>query len=347
MSFRDVKIQPALAGRLQHCLRSGRLAHAWLFAGPRHSGKEEMARALAKALNCSQREDDACPTPEANETALCDSCRRIENGSHPDVYWLYPESKSRRIGVEQIREFESAVNLKPSCARVKVGVIVDADCMTENASNAFLKTLEEPPGNTVLVLLTTQPDRLLTTIRSRCLRLSFGNDTPVEPPYRADVARLLTEFSESNLPRIPRCYRLLTGLTGLLQTIRADIGDRIKVEAKLETYDEMESAVREKREEQMEARIEGEYRGAREQILSDLEAWFADILLCVEGADDAFLVHAGSAPLLRRVAGRIGHDQAVSNLAALERLRDGLRGNITDVFAFEAAILRLDAGHAD
>src|SRR5438876_380616 len=123
MSFSDFQKQKDIADQLRRSLRRGRLAHAYLFAGPPDTGKEAMAKTLAKALNCLDREHDSCD--------CCDSCRRIESGIHPDVYRVAPESKSRRISVDQIREFTRAVNLKPAVARIKVGIVADADCMGE------------------------------------------------------------------------------------------------------------------------------------------------------------------------------------------------------------------------
>ena len=151
MSFSEFKEQKAVAGQLRRSLERGRLAHAYLFAGPRGSGKEAMARTLAKALNCTEKDFDSCDH--------CDSCRRIDGNAHPDIYWVRPESKSRRIQIEQMREFMKAVNLRSSMGRVKVGIVVDADCLGDEASNAFLKTLEEPPAQTVIVLLTADPQR--------------------------------------------------------------------------------------------------------------------------------------------------------------------------------------------
>ena len=188
MSFSDFQEQKEIAAQLHHSLERGRLAHAYLFAGPRGSGKEAMARTLAKALNCSEKNHDSCER--------CDSCRRVEEGVHPDVYWVRPESKSRRIQIDQMREFMKSVNLRSSMGGVKVGIVVDADCMGEEAGNAFLKTLEEPPAQTVILLLTADPQRLLPTILSRCLRISFGPITAgVTSSYGARLSSLLTRFS--------------------------------------------------------------------------------------------------------------------------------------------------------
>src|SRR6266478_3103861 len=191
MPFNDLQEQRPVAEQLHRSLQRGRLAHAYLFSGPRGSGKEAMARTLAKALNCSEADHDSCDR--------CDSCRRVDEGIHPDVYWVRPESKSRRIQIDQVREFMKSVNLCSSMGGVKVGIIVDADCMGEEASNAFLKTLEEPPAQTIIILLTTQPQRLLPTILSRCLRISFGPAGKLVSPYRDRIVPLLTQSSERGI----------------------------------------------------------------------------------------------------------------------------------------------------
>jgi len=342
VSFNDHNEQTAIAGQLQLSLKRSRLAHAYLFHGPRGSDKEAMARTLAKALNCPKKAHDCCDA--------CDSCHRIDAGVHPDVYWVRPESKSRRITVEQIREFENAVNLKPSLGRVKVGVLVDADCLGEEASNAFLKTLEEPPAQTIIILLTAEPQRLLPTILSRCLRISFGPcGERASSPYREQLLPLLAKFTTADgrpqLPyrgqRVANAYQLLADLTAILREIKDGIRQRVEAEMNLDRYEELEPKVREKLDDQMEARIEGEYRAAREQVLEELYAWFGDVLLCVMGGNDEFLAHPEQAGALRTVAGRLTHPQAAANLDAIEQVRDAFARNISESFALEVGLLKL------
>jgi len=160
---------------LERSLERNRLAHAYLFSGDSLDELEIMARTLAGALNCASAR--AAAQPPLHSCGQCDSCRRIQHDVHPDVLWVRPESKSRVILIDQIRDLMRTVNLKPTVAKFKVGVIVAADRLNPQAGNAFLKTLEEPPADSILVLLTTQPQRILETVLSRCLRLSFGGES--------------------------------------------------------------------------------------------------------------------------------------------------------------------------
>lgn len=332
MSFDEVAAQqPLVAERLRCSLRRGRLAHAYLFDGPPGSGRQAAACALVQALNCQRAEHDGC--------GKCDSCRRIAAGKHPDVYWVRPESKSRRITVAQIRELEKALSLKPLEARVKAGILVEADCMSEEASNAFLKTLEEPPGQTVLLLLTAEPQRLLPTILSRCLKMPFDRGERGSGPYRAVLAPVFEQLATARTARVPAAYGALAKLTAVLR----DEQERIRADAERsrESWGELDAETRKKLEDQLAARLEGEYRGARAAVMEELSSWFRDVLLCVQGADPRFLVHRDSLPLLQAAAAGLSYAQAEAKLEALEGIHDALARNIAEVFALEVGLLKL------
>lgn len=325
---------PKLPEQLRRSLQHERLAHAYLFIGPRGAGKTDAAVALAQALNCGREEHDAC--------GQCPSCRAIASHEHPDIHWVEPESKSRRIQIDQIREFERAVSLKANRARVKAGIIVDADCMTENGANAFLKTLEEPPANTIILLLTAEPQRLLPTILSRCLRVILEKTVAVElSPSRAKTLELLVEFATAPQPGIVHAYRLHAALTTLLAGMRKEISEALEAEAENERWDELESEAREKLEDQLAARIEGEYRGRREEVLEEMYAWFADIVLCAAGAEEPALTHPQHRDVLQKAAGQINYDKAVAHLEAVERVRDAMSRNVNEPFALEVGLLKL------
>src|SRR5438128_4592866 len=193
MSFADFPEQQQVVLLLQRSLDHGRLAHAYLFSGSDLDPLEAMARTLAQTVNCLQ------PRRSGSGNALdgcdgCPSCRRIGEALHPDVQWVRPESKLRVITLDQMRDLKKQVHLKPTEALLKVAVIVSADRLNAQAANAFLKTLEEPPPKSILILLSTEPQRLLETILSRCLRLNFAG----EGPRPADPSQLawLTTFSD-------------------------------------------------------------------------------------------------------------------------------------------------------
>jgi DNA polymerase-3 subunit delta' len=151
---------------LTRSLASGKLPHAYQFDGPAGVGKCTTAVALAAALNCERQ-------PGA---AVCDClpCEKITLGVHPDLLRLGPEGKGGFIKIEQIRELLATLAFPPHEGRARLVIVEDADRMNPAAANAFLKTLEEPPARTHIVLTTTAPDRLLDTIRSRCQRVRFA-----------------------------------------------------------------------------------------------------------------------------------------------------------------------------
>lgn len=334
MSFDDFSGDPSIAARLRLSLQRNRLAHAYLFAGPRGTGKEAMATTLAQALNCAELTNDVC--------GKCDSCRSIAAKTHSDVYWVRPESKSRRIEVDQIRDFERAVSLKSGGARTKVGVIVDADCMNESASNAFLKTLEEPPDRTLILLLTNEPQRLLPTILSRCLRVSFGATRSTErTPEQERTLELLVAFAAAQPRGIVHVYRLHAALTKLLAEMRSQIEQANTNDDDDDRARQLDAEARKKLEEERLARIEGEYRGARERVLEELYTWFGDAMLCVAGADAPMLAHADRPDDVQRAASGLTYERALSQLEAVEGIRDALARNITEAFALEVGLLKL------
>src|SRR5262249_36072737 len=166
---------------LRSALAAKAVHHAYLFAGPEGVGKEMAAIGLAQALACRERPQEAC--------GQCSACLRIARRSHPDVTWVMPQEEmisrglaaksdfagtpSREIRVEQIRALQGRLSVRPLESERNVAIVASAEQMNAQAQNAFLKTLEEPPSGSVLILIASSPDSFLPTIRSRCSRIQF------------------------------------------------------------------------------------------------------------------------------------------------------------------------------
>lgn len=163
-TFSDMVGQSAAVKVLKESLREGRLGHAYLFSGPRGCGKTSAARLVAKTLNCEALSDDHEPCGK------CSSCFATALGDHLDVIEI--DGASNR-GVGEIRDLKSHVNLKPLASKNKIYIIDEVHMLTEQAFNALLKTLEEPPANVYFLLATTEPHKVPVTIRSRCQHIPF------------------------------------------------------------------------------------------------------------------------------------------------------------------------------
>jgi DNA polymerase III subunit gamma/tau len=163
LTFADLVGQDAVVRTLTAAIEGGRLAHAYLFSGPRGSGKTSAAKILARCINCVNG-----PTAKPDNT--CDNCRAMLAGTALDV--LEIDAASNR-GIDEVRALREAVKFAPATMRMKVYIIDEAHMLTKEGANAFLKTLEEPPPHAVFILATTEPDKLPVTILSRCQRYTF------------------------------------------------------------------------------------------------------------------------------------------------------------------------------
>ncbi len=180
-AFTEVVGQRHVTNTLSNALSSGRLVHAYLFAGPRGTGKTSTARILAKAINCVEG-------PTATPCNVCDACVSISEGTALDVIEIDAASNRK---IDEIRELLEKIPYTPTALRSKVYIIDEVHQLTSEASSALLKTLEEPPGHVVFVLATTEPHKLLPTIVSRCQRFDFSLVSA------RDVARLLQHIAQS------------------------------------------------------------------------------------------------------------------------------------------------------
>lgn len=191
IAFKKTIGQEKVKQLLSYALEKGHLSHGYLFEGPRGLGKGKMAKELAAAILCPQ-EEAPCGT--------CNSCKQVEAETHAEFRWIrgQEEGKEPVVSVEMIRNLVKDIYLKPYEGEYKVYVVPEADTMTVQAQNALLKTLEEPPDHSVIILATPEPERLLPTILSRCQRVVFR---PVKPEiiqaYLEDTKKMPREKAVS------------------------------------------------------------------------------------------------------------------------------------------------------
>jgi DNA polymerase-3 subunit gamma/tau len=219
-TFNDLVGQQHVTETLKNAIKNGRVAHAYIFSGARGVGKTTAARILAKALNCIKG-----PTPDP--CGECDSCKEISGGSSLDVIEI--DAASNR-GIDQIRELREMVRYAPAASRSKVVILDEAHMLTGEASNALLKTLEEPPDRVIFVMATTQPEDLVDTIRSRSQHFHFRALT------FAEITKRLEEIAEKEHLKIePGAMAVIARMAegslrdalSLLEQARAYCGDTI------------------------------------------------------------------------------------------------------------------------
>ena len=185
MLFEDIKGQDSAIAILKSSIKENRILSGYLFVGPEGTGRLRTALNFAKAINCLEKNETSCER--------CSSCIKIESNTHPDVIIVEPKGASSSIGIDQIRELISRANLKPYEGNKKVFIVNTASAMNQEASNAFLKTLEEAPDNTVFILISKSKELLLPTVVSRLSMVRFF------PVSSEGLEKIL--IHEKNLPK--------------------------------------------------------------------------------------------------------------------------------------------------
>jgi len=269
--------------------------------------------------------------------------KEIDPLKHIDVHIAEPESKSRRIVIDQIRDMEKQLQLRSMTGGQRVGIIFDADRLMEQAANAFLKTLEEPPRDSTLLLVSAYPDQLLETILSRCI------EVPLRPTQRRELTerqqellRLLRDFSKVPRPGMPQTLTLARQFQALLAQAKEAITDQTSAAFKAEEkqYKQTTDALGdwlEAREEYFKALSEARYRSERSALIETIEQWWADVLRQQQGADH--LDHPAFADATKAVAGQFPVMDVLRRVVAIERLRENSGRNVQEQLALEVAFL--------
>jgi len=328
---------PGVCARLLGARLHNRVGHAYLLAGDSPTLLEEFATAWARVCACLQ------PTADGDACGRCEPCQLFDRKCYPERYDLRPQSKSRQILVDEVRAFEHQLSLATSRDRLKVGVLAEADCMNEQAQNAFLKTLEEPTRYTLLLLYSAAPRTLLPTIRSRCQNVSLlenrkSYDVVINVGLFPVLARLRRNAGAAIA--LATASRLSVILAGLQQQAEATVGD--EHDQRWNTVAADDKALKKKLEEGRTAKVQAEYTRLRGDVGDALQTWFLQEQLAAGGVEPAALPH----PELLAAAEDQGAclrdltwEEANENVAWANELVRCLDGHVNERLALEAFCL--------
>lgn len=262
-----------------------RLAHGYMFIGDDNTYLETIALEWAKVCVCLNR------TPEGDACDSCRHCKLVETENYPDLYSVRPKSKSRRILVDDMRNLLHQLGLTSTSGGEKIGMIIEADRMQEQAQNAFLKTLEEPAVGTRLILLTTHPEELLPTIRSRCQLISLRRNTSTyKTALKTGLFDLLTKLQPGS--GAATALAVSEQLQRIFSSLRKLVQERMEDEDDNSNWRELaqdDPKLRKQLEESKKVQLEAEYIRMRHEILDAIQTFYMQQYLISSGTPHELL----------------------------------------------------------
>ncbi len=325
--------------RICRCLRlakaTGRTGQAYLLVGDDAEFLEKFSLAWAQTAACLGQSADGTACGE------CQPCRLFQKQGYPECFVIRPQSKSRQITVDAMRQFDHDISLAALPGRLKVGIVVEAECLGDEAQNAFLKTLEEPPPGTMLLLLTANARRLLPTIRSRCQCMSLLRN-------RQDYSLALREGLFAILAGLRRQAGARVGLRAAAEISRLfgklhDLAEKQAEEDRDQRWDNVEDTqIRKQLAEEQAARIEAEYVRLRDSLTDAMLAWFLQRLLIASSVSPELLPH----PEMLDAAGDLLANppspwEAEQDIREVEEFMRCVKGYVEERLALDAMCLSI------
>jgi DNA polymerase III subunit delta' len=298
-----------------------RLAQAYILVGSVRGSGLALAKRILALLFCQAASGQPC--------GACPACRGADEGRLPDVLFLEPVKAAQLIDVEQVRVLNQFSGQTSYGGGWKAGVLLYADRMTPSAANAFLKALEEPPPQTLFLLLTDQPHGVIPTILSRCQKVVLPPDQEALQPWMAPLAELAGG-------------RGIGGLAGLAAA--AELGvllDKKRKEIELAETDAAGDLEADEGEDRLKARITARYKEARGLALRALLLWHRDVLMAASGADPGLFAYADRAAIIREQAAGLSLSEALARVETVEDMQVQLDQNINEDLVLEAGFTRL------
>jgi DNA polymerase-3 subunit delta' len=321
---------------IARAFENGRLAHALLISGQRGCGKEALAAKISWLLQGKNAQgtdlfgDPIVSDPLPLDEQECDA-----------VQVLRPEKKSRIISVDNIREAENRLHMAVEKGTWKIVIIVDCDRMNANAQNAFLKTLEEPPNNTVLMLLTAQPQVLLPTILSRCVQLPLMGHTDYRADGGDDLIHTMNRVATASFGTPWGALTIKSAFTEVLDRRKKEIDneeDLLYSSEKKQYAQTTDGVWLRERDEFHEAAKRSAYLGERSRLFDVMMAWMADALRCKSGSPCEDFPEVET--LIAKLPETVTINSLLHRVEALEDLRATLNTNASEQLALECGFLK-------
>lgn len=325
-NFKDIIGQESIKKHLQTAIKTGNLSHAYIINGEYGSGRQTIASALAKTIQCQSKTDDT------DACGVCTLCKQAESHNHPDIKYITHDKTS--ISVNDIREqLNNDISIKPYSSEYKIYIIPDANKMTEQAQNALLKTIEEPPVYAIIILLTENCDSLLPTIRSRCVTLTMNpvekdkictyleNKFQLEP----EQAQIAANYCQGNIGKAIRFasssdfIEMKNQVLKLLKNL-----DSMDIASIIDTIKEFST-----------------HKNDINDYLDLMLLWYRDVLMFKVTKDANLLLYSDEYSAISEQATKRDYENIENIIAAIDKAKVRLKANVNFDVTIELMILAM------
>ena len=321
MSFKDIRGQDKAIAFLKQSVAQGRVAHAYLFLGPEGSGRFKTATEFARYLNCEKSGNEPC--------GECIPCSRSQDAVRPDIVIISRQGDSSVVKIDQIRELKQKFSLKAFESKYKIAIIKDAGHMTEDASNSLLKMLEEPSGDTVFILITSNESRLFDTIVSRCQAVRF------KPLGRPDVYNIL----RNNFQMDDKDAKVLSAISSGNVKKAVMLKEKDALAQKNRIIDFFSSVSGSTLDEG--AVISQAERGSQVDAMDILTAFYRDIAAYKLTGDEGIIINIDKLGLIKELSQAMEIPRIMDCISHIEETKELLESNVNVKLALNALKERL------
>ena len=322
---------------LEQAKKNQRTGQAYLLIGDQQDTLHRFALAWAQTAACLEQ------TPDGSACNQCRPCQLFQSKSYPELYEIAPQSKSRIITIDAIREFENTLSLSAQPGRLKIGLIASADCLGDDAQNAFLKTLEEPSRNTMLLLTTTRPRKLLPTIRSRCQALLLLQNRQLYPiAEEHGLFQLLSRLHRN--AGVKNALESASAISTILANLKSDAQQYVDEnwDARWENTAEGNKSLQKQLTELRQIRIDSEYVRLREELVDAMQTWFQQRILIAAGVEQKLLPHPELLQCSEQLLAKPPPlAEAEQDLRWTEEFIRALKANVEESLALDALCLAI------